>query len=156
MLWFYPGSFDPLHCGHIDIIQRAHPLCTRLVVGIGVNPSKHSLLSAEERVSLARSELAGLANVSVERYEDATLMHARSIGAGALLRGVRNMADLEFEMTMAAIHRTHGMETVFLLSEGRFAHISSSAIRLALSAGLGVNAFVPASVARALERRVSP
>ena len=156
MLLLYPGSFDPLHRGHLDIIQRAQPLCERLVVGVGHNPAKQTLLPHDSRVELARAELAQHPATRVEGYSGSTLAHARAIGANALLRGVRNMADLEFEMTMAAIHRAHGMETIFLLTEGRYAHISSSAVRLAVSAGLGINDMVTPAVARALERRSTP
>lgn len=156
MRLFYPGSFDPLHLGHLDLIRRAHAIASELIVGVGHNPSKQSLLSHEHRIACLQEAVAGLPRTTVIGYRGATLEEARRLQATALLRGIRNTADLEFELTMAAIHRSQGLETLFLLTDGRYAHISSSAVRLALSANLPLNELVPPGVARALERRASP
>lgn len=153
MILLYPGTFDPLHLGHVDLVRRARALCEQLVVGIGINPAKQPLLPAARRLELARTELGTIAGVRCEIYEGSTLSFARTLGAGALLRGVRNVADLEFEETMAAIHRSNGLETMFLMTDGRWGHISGTAVRLALSAGLPLNELVPPSVAQALQRR---
>jgi pantetheine-phosphate adenylyltransferase len=156
VLLFYPGSFDPFHRGHLDLIRRAAPLCASLVVGIGVNPAKQAMLPIEERLAAVTAELAGIPGVAVAAYSGSTLAEAHRLGAQSLLRGLRSLADLEAEATMAAIHRSHGLETLFLLTDGRFAHISSSAVRLALSARLSINELVPPAVERALERRRAP
>jgi pantetheine-phosphate adenylyltransferase len=153
MLLLYPGSFDPLHLGHLDLVKRGAALCERLVVGVGANPDKKAFLTVERRVALLRAETAAFGNVSVESYEGATLLFARKIGATALLRGVRNTADFELEEAMAAVHRTHALETLFLMTSGACSHISATAVKLALSAGLPLNGLVPPSVAQALERR---
>jgi len=155
VLLFYPGSFDPLHNGHLDIITRAARLGP-LVIGVGTNPAKEPLLGSQVRCEHLRGAVAGLHDVTVVPYALSTLAQARVLGATSVVRGIRNTTDLEFEATMAAIHRAHGLETVFLLSDGRFTHLSSRAVRLALSAGIGINDMVPAAVATALERRLAP
>lgn len=152
MRLLYPGSFDPLHLGHLDLIRRGAALTDELVVAVGVNPDKQPLLPAERRVALLQAETAGIRGVRVASYDGATIAYARSIGAHALLRGVRNTGDLEIEETMAAIHRANGMETVFLMTDGALAHVSGRAVRLALSAGLAIDAMVPRAVSQALLR----
>jgi pantetheine-phosphate adenylyltransferase len=154
VLLFYPGSFDPLHFGHLDIIQRASRIAP-LIIGIGANPSKEPLLSPEQRAQALRAETALLGEVRVELYHGSTMEAAHRHGA-ILIRGIRNTSDLEFEGSMAAIHRAHGLETLFLLSESRYSQISSRAVRLALSAGLNVNDMVPPAVVKLLERRPTP
>jgi pantetheine-phosphate adenylyltransferase len=153
MLLLFPGSFDPLHLGHLDLIRRGSALADELVVAVGVNPDKKPLLDPERRVALLRAEVADLRNVRVESYEGATLNIARRLKATALLRGVRNIGDFELEETMAAIHRSHGLDTIFLMTDGRWAHVSATAVKLARSAGLPLNGLVPPAVAQALERR---
>ncbi len=151
MRLLYPGSFDPLHLGHLDLIRRGAALADELVVAVGVNPDKRPLLPAERRVSLLREETTTLRGVTVASYDGATIAYARTIGAHALLRGVRNTGDLELEETMAAIHRANGMETIFLMTDGALAHVSGRAVRLALSAGLPLDGMVPRAVALALQ-----
>src|SRR4051812_14983375 len=131
MRLLYPGSFDPLHLGHLDLIRRGSALCDELVVAIGVNPDKTPLLPAERRVALLEAECAPLKGVRVASYRGATVAFARQVQADALLRGVRNTGDLELEETMAAIHRANGLETVFLMTDGALAHVSGRAVRLA-------------------------
>ncbi|MBA2480988.1 MAG: pantetheine-phosphate adenylyltransferase [Planctomycetes bacterium] len=150
MLLLYPGSFDPPHLGHLDLIRRAAALADQLVVGIGVNPDKKALLGDSAREKLLRDACAQLPNVRIIIYRTATLAFAREIHAHALLRGIRGGTDLENETTMATIHRRLGLETVFLLADDAHAHVSGRAVRLALSAGLPLDGLVSASVAAAI------
>jgi pantetheine-phosphate adenylyltransferase len=149
----YPGSFDPPHLGHLDLVRRASALVARLIVGVGVNPGKASSLPVDVRVALLRGDCAALANVSVVAYQGATVHAARDLGAQVLLRGVRSGSDLETEATMAAIHRRHGLETMLLCADGAVAHVSSSAVRLCRSAGLPLDGLVSPAVAAALAAR---
>src|SRR4051812_45372374 len=97
MRLLYPGSFDPLHLGHLDLIRRGSGLCDELVVAMGVNPDKTPLLPADVRIALLSAECAAIRGVRVATYAGATVAFARSIKADALLRGVRNTGDLELE-----------------------------------------------------------
>jgi pantetheine-phosphate adenylyltransferase len=146
----YPGSFDPPHLGHLDLIRRASALVGKLVVGVGVNPGKTPSLSVELRIDLLRRDCADLANVTVMSYQGATIHAAKAHGAQVLVRGVRSGSDLETEATMAAIHRRHGLETMLLCADGHVAHVSSSAVRLCRSAGLPLDGLVSPAVAAAL------
>ena len=146
----YPGSFDPPHLGHLDLIRRASGLVARLVIGVGINPAKTPSLPAEQRLDLLRRDCAELANISVIAYQGATIHAARAAGAGVLVRGVRSGSDLESEATMAAIHRRLGLETLLLCADGAVAHVSSSAVRLCRSAGLPLDGLVSPAVAAAL------
>ncbi|MBA3708810.1 MAG: pantetheine-phosphate adenylyltransferase [Planctomycetes bacterium] len=150
MILLYPGSFDPPHLGHLDLIRRAASLAEQVVVGVGVNPDKQSLLGDRVREQLLRDACAAHANVRVATYTGATLAFARSLGARALLRGIRGGTDLENETTMATIHRRLGLDTVFLLADDAHAHLSGRAVRLARSAGLPLDGLVSPAVAAAL------
>jgi pantetheine-phosphate adenylyltransferase len=150
MILLFPGSFDPPHLGHLDVIRRGATLAEEVILAVGVNPDKKPLLDLDRRMALLRDICAGIARVRVVSYQGSTFAFARAQGAHALLRGVRGMADLEHEATMASIHRRLGLESVLLLTDDALAHISSRAVRLAISASLPLAGLVPESVARAL------
>jgi pantetheine-phosphate adenylyltransferase len=133
----YPGSFDPITYGHLDVIARGRRLFDELVVAVGRNPGKDPLFSPEERVAMAQtlvSELVakepGLAVVRVQSFAGLTVDFARSVKATALLRGVRNLSDLQYEVQQAVTNReVAGLETAFVVAGQSFAYTSSSLIR---------------------------
>jgi pantetheine-phosphate adenylyltransferase len=127
----YVGSFDPLTLGHQDIILRASRIFPRVTVGIGINPDKDSLFSPAERVDLCRTALQHIPNVDVRTFDGLAVEFVRQSGCRILLRGVRTLSDLdaEFSMTLANRVLDENIESVFLMSSDRFAHISSSLIK---------------------------
>ena len=149
----YPGTFDPITNGHIDLVERASPLFERLIVGVAASPTKGPALPLELRVQLAREALAPYPNVEVRGF-DALLAHfVRDLGAGVLLRGLRAVSDFEYEFQMASMNRhlIPQVETLFLTPAEEFGFISSSLVREISRLGGDVSAFVPAAVADALE-----
>jgi pantetheine-phosphate adenylyltransferase len=127
----FTGVFDPLTLGHLDVIRRGRLLFDHLVVGIGVNPNKAALFSVEERVALARRVVAPFENVSVESFEELAVQFVRRIGARVILRGVRTLSDMEYEFGMSLTNARLDpfVETVFLMADGEYSHVSSSLIK---------------------------
>jgi pantetheine-phosphate adenylyltransferase len=127
----FTGMFDPLTLGHLDVIRRGRLLFDHLVVGIGVNPNKAALFSIEERVEHARHVVAPYENVSVESFEGLTVHFVRRIGARVILRGVRTLSDMEYEFGMSLTNSRLDpyVETVFLMADGEYSHISSTLIK---------------------------
>jgi pantetheine-phosphate adenylyltransferase len=135
-LAIYPGSFDPITLGHLDVIARGRRLFDELIVGVGRNPGKAPLFTLEERVEMCEALVADLvkrepgAPVSVRGFSGLTVDFARSLGAAALLRGVRNLSDLQYEVQQAVTNReVAGLETAFVVAGQSFAYTSSSLIR---------------------------
>ncbi len=134
---FYPGSFDPVTYGHLDVVARGRKLFDRLVVGVGINPSKETLFTADERLEMLRTlvnELAAKspddAPVEVIRFKGLTVDAAKSIGATVLLRGIRNLSDLQYEVQQAVTNReVAGLETAFVVAGQSFAYTSSTLIK---------------------------
>ena len=127
----FAGTFDPITLGHLDVIRRGRLLFQHLVVGIGVNPGKASLFSIDERIALARQVVRPYTNVSVEWFEELTVQYVRRIGARVILRGLRTLTDMEYEfgMTLTNHRLDPEIETVFLMADGEYSHISSSLIK---------------------------
>ena len=127
----FTGTFDPLTLGHLDVIRRGRLLFDHLVVGIGINPNKQSLFTIEERVALAREVVEPFANVTVEAFEGLTVKFVRRIGARIILRGVRTLSDMEYEFSMTLTNNRLDpeVETVFLMADGEYSHMSSSLIK---------------------------
>jgi pantetheine-phosphate adenylyltransferase len=127
----FTGTFDPLTLGHLDVIRRGRLLFQHVVVGIGVNPNKAELFNIDERVALARTVVAPYENVTVESFEELTVQFVRRIGARVILRGVRTLSDMEYEFGMSLTnHRLDPfVETVFLMADGEYSHVSSSLIK---------------------------
>jgi pantetheine-phosphate adenylyltransferase len=153
----YTGSFDPITLGHLDVIERASRIFDRIVVGVGINPDKQPLFSLEERVRLVRESLDGLGNVAVELFSGLSVAFVREQGAHVLLRGVRSLTDIEAEFTMTLANRRldAGVETVFLMADAAYSHISSSLLKqiTPLADDEALLKFVPAPVVEALRRR---
>ena len=149
----YPGTFDPITNGHLDLVNRAAPLFEKLVVGVAASPSKGPALPLELRVALAKEALAHHANVEVRGFGSLLAHFVREIGAGVLLRGLRAVSDFEYEFQMASMNRhlIPEVETLFLTPAEQYGFISSSLVREISRLGGDVSGFVPAAVAAALE-----
>lgn len=133
----FPGTFDPITNGHLDVIRRGCVLFDRLIVAIAHNPAKRELFNMEERLDMTRRLLEqGYDNVSVESFQGLTVDYARSIGATAILRGLRNVTDLNFEFQLALTNRAVAdIETVFIMTGETYAFTSSSLIRQIAAGG---------------------
>lgn len=127
----YVGSFDPLTLGHLDIIDRGSRIFERLTVGIGVNPDKQPLFSADERIDLCSQAIQHLGNVEIRKFEGLAVEFVRQCRSRVLLRGVRSLTDIDSEFTMSLANRVldDEIESVFLMSSERFNHVSSSLIK---------------------------
>jgi pantetheine-phosphate adenylyltransferase len=157
---FYPGSFDPLTNGHLDVLRHAFRLTGRLVVGIGSQPTKTPLFSVEERtqmISEAAEPLAKAARAKFEvvSFEDLVVVAARRLGASILIRGLRDGTDLDYEMQMAGMNEAMAPDvlTVFLPSSPMVRPITATLVRQIASMGGDVSGFVPPSVARKLREK---
>jgi pantetheine-phosphate adenylyltransferase len=152
----YPGTFDPPHLGHLDVIRRGCQIFDRLVVGVGINPEKSTLFTVEERVELLRRMTADLPNVTVQGFHGLAVAFAREQGARAMLRGLRTTSDMESEFTMSLMNLNLDpqIETVFLMSKDGYSHLSSTLLRQIATFGGGLEKFLPPVVREALEARV--
>ncbi|MCB9229958.1 MAG: pantetheine-phosphate adenylyltransferase [Deltaproteobacteria bacterium] len=153
----YPGSFDPLTNGHLDMIRRVSPLFDELVLGIGVNHSKESCFSLEDRLDMLRQECLSYGNIVVLSFHGLAVDCARECGAGVIVRGLRNGADYisESQMMMANFVLDPGIETILIPAKAQFAHISSSLVKEVAARGGRVSAMVPEAVRKLLSLRYS-
>ena len=142
----YPGSFDPPHLGHLDLIRRAAAQVDHLVVGVALNPDKQPLLSADQRVARLIALCRDVGNVSAVAYQGATVAFAKAQGCNVLIRGLRNAADLDAEFGMAQVNRANGLDTFFLVADAAQQHLSSRLVTLVGAAGLPLDALVPPAV----------
>ena len=154
----YSGTFDPLTLGHEDVVRRAAGLFDELVLAVAVAHHKKTLFSLDERIAMARAALAGLRNVRVEPFDGLIMDFCREQGACAVLRGVRNVTDFDYEAQMAAMNRKllPTVETVFLLPQAELQCISSTLVREISKLGGDVAAMVSVPVAAELTRLHGP
>jgi pantetheine-phosphate adenylyltransferase len=132
----FPGQFDPITNGHLDVIRRGVTLFDELIVGVGINPEKRELFTHDERVRIIRSLLRDVPGVRVEKYSGLTVDFARNARANAILRGIRDVSDLRYEFQLALANRAvGGVETVFIMTGDQFALTSSSLIRQIVALG---------------------
>ncbi len=152
----YTGTFDPIHDGHLDIIERGGRLFDKLIVGVGVNPDKRTLFTPEERVDLVREVSRDWKNVEVRAFDGLAVSFVRDCGARVVLRGLRTLSDMEYEFTMSLMNRNLDpeIETVFLMSKEEFSHVSSSLLRQIATLGGDLSKFLPVPVRAALTARV--
>ncbi len=152
----YPGMFDPVHRGHLDVIERGSRIFDRLVVGVGINPEKAPFFKLEERVDLLREVVASFGNVTVQPFTGLAVAFARQVGARVMLRGLRTTSDMENEFTMSLMNRSldSEIETVFLMAGEAYSHLNSTLLRQIAGFGGGLDKFLPAVVKTALEARV--
>ena len=151
----FPGTFDPIHYGHVDIALRASKLFDEVVVAVYDKPLKSLLFSAKERIELAREVLAGESRISVVGYSGLTVSLAREIGASAIVRGLRVFSDFEFEFRMALANNRmdKDIDTIALITTEENTFLSSSTVKEIASLGGDVSSMVPPVVEKALKQR---
>ncbi|MDR1109531.1 MAG: pantetheine-phosphate adenylyltransferase [Deltaproteobacteria bacterium] len=151
----YPGSFDPPTNGHLSLVERSLDVFDRVIVSVAINPGKTTLFTLEERLALLVECLSHLppGRVEVTSFSGLTVEYARSVGATAILRGLRGSADFEYEYQLAVINRhlDHEVQTVFLMADYQWFFISSSTVKEAASLGASISGLVPPAVARSLK-----
>ena len=155
----YPASLDPIHYGHIDVAIRASRFFEQIIVGIYDNPkSKKVLFDIDERVGLARTVFQQHPSIRVEKYNVLTVEYAKSVGASALIRGLRVFGDFEFEFRMGMANKKLApeIETIAILSDEQYIHINSSTIREIAELGGDVSSMVPSVIEEALKNKFFP
>lgn len=151
----YPGSFDPVTFGHLDIIERASKIFDHLIVSVFVHSAKKHLFEVPERVAMLKTALKGKKNVSVDCFEGLLVDYARKKKTGVIVRGLRAISDLEYEFQIAAVNRTlsPGIETVFLMPRQRYTYLSSSVVRDIAHFKGDVSKLVPPHVVKQIAAR---
>ena len=149
MIAIYPGSFDPITLGHLDIIERSGKLFEQVIVAVLCNPSKQPLFSVAKRVEQIRECTQHLSNIEVDSFTGLTVEYAKLRSAGVLLRGLRVLSDFEKELQMAHTNKTlqSGIETVFLATSKDYSFLSSSMVKEIAQFGGSITQFVPKNVA---------
>lgn len=143
----FPGSFDPFTIGHYSIVQRGLQLFDEIVIGIGVNQNKKALFSTEQRQEMIRQAFADEPRVKVQVYNCLTVDFAQQVNAGYILRGLRTVADFEYERSIAdANNKLSGIETVILFTEASYAFISSTTVRDLIAYGKSIQTLLPPNV----------
>jgi pantetheine-phosphate adenylyltransferase len=153
----YPGSFDPLTNGHLDVAQRAARLFDKLVIGVYATPEKRMMFSQAERVTLARAAIAHLPNISVMPYGGLTVDFAREVGAQVMVRGLRVSADFEFEFDLAMMTQKLApeLEMICLMANPQYQFLSSSLLKEVARLGGKVDDWVPTAIAAAVKQKVT-
>ncbi|MGJ5816577.1 pantetheine-phosphate adenylyltransferase [Paludibaculum fermentans] len=151
----YPGSFDPITNGHLDLIQRCAPLVDKLVVSVLRNAHKHPLFTLEERVAMLRSVASPFPNVEVDCFDGLLVDYARQKQAKLLLRGIRAISDYEYELQMALMNRRLApeIETMFMMAGEAYSFISSKLVKEVIGLGGNISGLVPPSVEEKLKQR---
>ncbi|NQT95766.1 MAG: pantetheine-phosphate adenylyltransferase [Candidatus Omnitrophica bacterium] len=153
----YPGSFDPITFGHIDLIKRALKIFTKVVVAVADNSPKDNLFSLQERVELIKRATKGLKGVEVEGFSGLAVNYVKKKGSYVIVRGIRMISDFEYEFQMALTNRrlSRNVETIFLMPNESYSYLSSKLIKEAVSLGADVSCFVPKFVNKALKKKLS-
>jgi pantetheine-phosphate adenylyltransferase len=156
--WLYPGTFDPTTRGHLDLVQRALPLCDELIIAVAENQEKHTFFTLEERLLMMRRAVAGMSGVRVISFDTLLTEQVAQLEVSAVLRGVRALSDFEYELAMALLNRKMlaRFETVFLMPSEPYLYLSSSLVKEVLRYGGEVGEFVPPEVSAALKEIRAP
>ena len=152
----YPGSFDPVTYGHLDIIRRASRIFDKVVVGVLINSKKTPLFSMEERVNILKEATSDLDNVEIQGFSGLTVDFAKNIGAKVIVRGLRAVTDYEYELQIAQTNRVinHEVDSVFMATSLQYAYLSSSTVKEVAAYGGDISNFVPDFVAEELKKRI--
>lgn len=144
----FPGSFDPITIGHVDLVRRALPLFDEIIVAVGVNNTKKYLFDLDQRLEWIKRVFEVYPTVRVDHFEKLTAHYCNRIGARYLLRGLRNASDFDYEKTISQLNHIvgNGIETVFLIAQPEFSHISSTIVREIIVGGGDATLFVPAEI----------
>ncbi len=143
----FPGSFDPITLGHVDIIQRALPLFDEIIIAIGINDAKNYMWSLEDRIAFIENAFSGNSNIRVASYTGLTADFCKAEKASCILRGLRNTTDFTYEQTIAqANEKVNGVDSIFLLSSPEYGYISSSIVRDIARNGGNISSLVPKAV----------
>ena len=151
----YPGTFDPITNGHLDILQRSLRLFNHIILGIGPNPKKTALFSIDERIEMVGEAIKDIPNVSVEVFDGLLVDFASNRGASAIIRGLRAVSDFEYEFQMALMNRKldDKIETVFLMPSEEYSYLTSSIIKVVSSLNGDISSLVPRHVHILLKNR---
>ncbi len=151
----YPGSFDPVTLGHLDVLKRALAIFDKVILGIAVNINKKSLFTAEERQAQLTALMADEPRVEVVQFDGLLVEYAQRHGAGTIVRGLRAVADFEYEFQLAQMNRTLApkVDTVFLMTDERYFFVSSSLVREVARLSGDISEFVPPSIGEALRKK---
>jgi pantetheine-phosphate adenylyltransferase len=151
----YPGTFDPLTNGHIDVIRRATELFAEVIVTVAINPGKAPLFTTEERVEMLKESLKEFDNVTVDSFDGLVVDHAKQLGATGIIRGLRAISDFEYEFQMALMNRklAGDITTIFLMPHEKYTYLNSTIIRNLASLHSDTSDFVPPVVQKALKEK---
>ncbi|MBP3820140.1 pantetheine-phosphate adenylyltransferase [bacterium] len=151
----YPGSFDPITYGHLDILKNACSIFDKVIIAVAHNSAKSGFLTTEERIKLIKQSIKNIANADVDSFEGLTIEYAKKIGANVLIRGLRAVSDFEFEMQLSQTNSTlcEDIKTVFLTTKPEYNFISSSTIKEILFNGGDISKFVPEPVFKYLKEK---
>ncbi len=150
----FPGSFDPITSGHIDVINRGVKMFDELVIAIGENSVKEPIFTGDERIEMIEEIFDGREGIKVEKFNGLTVEYVKNIGASVMLRGLRNLTDVQYEFQLAMTNRAvAGIETVFVMTGEQFGFVSSTLIREVASLGGDVSNLVPPNVYRRLKQK---
>jgi pantetheine-phosphate adenylyltransferase len=151
----FPGSFDPITNGHLDVIHRGNKLFSDLIIAVGQNPGKSEFFTKEERVEMIQELVVDLPRVTVESYDCLTVEFAKQKKAQVMLRGMRNLADVEYEFQLAMTNRTvAGIETVFIMTSEEYGYVNSTMVRQLALLGGDVSKLIPESVYKRLRNNI--
>lgn len=154
----YPGTFDPLTNGHLDLIQRTLSIFNNLVVAVAINPNKKPLFSTEERVHMITEVTKGLPSVTVTSFDGLLIELAKTLKVNAIIRGLRAVSDFEYELQIASVNRkmVPQIETVFMVPNDKYAYLSSSIVKEVATFGGCIKGFVPPYIEDKLLKKIGP